>query len=99
MDGFLGEGGREGMKGEGTSGVNHELVHSAWAKSGADRVNDSLTGVDVGDQLSLALRLVSSLLEDDNTGLHHLVQITKSSGEERVRSKGKKKKKKKRKRK
>lgn len=51
--------------------VVDELVHAAGAERGADDVGDGGAGVDVGDDLRLALRGVRALLQQDDLRLHH----------------------------
>lgn len=43
-----------------------QLVHAAGPEGGADNVGHSTAGVDVGNELGLALRGVGSLLQEDD---------------------------------
>lgn len=47
--------------------VHHELVHAAGTQSRADGIHDGLASVDVANELSLALRRVCALLQQDNS--------------------------------
>ena len=47
----------------------HELVHAPRTKGGSHHISDGHAGVDVADQLGLALAGVSSFLEEDDLGL------------------------------
>jgi len=49
-----------------TSSVVDKLVHAAGTESGLDDVDDGGAGIDVGKDLTLAGRLISSVLENDN---------------------------------
>ena len=50
--------------------VNDELVHSSWPKGCSDSVNDGSTGIDIGDDLLLALSILGTFLQQQNLGLH-----------------------------
>ena len=52
--------------------VEDQLVHAARAQSGANGVSNGLAGVDVADQLALALTGVSALAQEDDLRLHHV---------------------------
>lgn len=49
--------------------VVDQLVHAAWTEGGAYGVDDSHAGVDVADELGLALTGVRALFEQDDLGL------------------------------
>lgn len=49
--------------------VNNQLVHAAGPKSGAHSVDDSQAGVDVGQELTLALRRVCTILQENDLRL------------------------------
>lgn len=50
----------------------NELVHATGTQCGAKDLTHSLASVDVADELTLALRLVGALLEEDDLRLHHV---------------------------
>ena len=49
-----------------------EFVHTTGAKGGANDFGDSLTSIDVGDQLTNTLRGIGALPKEDHLGLHHV---------------------------
>ena len=51
--------------------VVDELVHAAWTQRCAHAVDDGHAGVDVAQQLRLALARVGALFEQDNLRLLH----------------------------
>ena len=53
--------------------VEHELVHAAGAEGGLDGLGDGAAGVDVGDELGLALASVGSFPEEDDSGAHAIL--------------------------
>ena len=50
-------------------GIVKQLVHTTWAECRADSVNDGHAGIDVAYYLSLSLRCIRSLLEEDDLRL------------------------------
>ena len=48
-----------------------QFIHSTGSKRGADGVHDGHAGIDVANELGLALRCIGSLLEDDDARLLH----------------------------
>jgi hypothetical protein len=50
--------------------VVYELVHAPGPQRGPDGVHHRHTGIDVADQLRLALAAVRALLQKDDLGLH-----------------------------
>lgn len=58
--------------------VVHELVHAAGAQGGAHSVHHRHAGVDVADQLRLALAGVRALPQQDDLGL--LQQAQRGTG-------------------
>ena len=56
------------------------FLNPLLTESGLDDIDDGLAGVDVGDDLSLSGRVLSSLLEDDDLwGLNSAKSICKSA--------------------
>ena len=49
--------------------INDQLVHAAGAERSPDGVDDGQAGIDIGQELTLALRRVSTILEKDNLWL------------------------------
>ena len=56
--------------------IMYELVHAAGSKRGAHHVCHCYAGIDVADQLRLALAGVRALLEQDDGGLLQGTQVS-----------------------
>ena len=54
--------------------IMDELIHSARPERGAHDVDDGLAGVDVGDELCLALGGVGTLAQQHDLRLHHVTR-------------------------
>lgn len=52
-----------------TSLIYHQLVHAAGSKGGANGVDNSSAGVDIGDKLPFALGTICAFLEQNDLGL------------------------------
>lgn len=49
--------------------IDDQLVHAAGSEGGADSIDDSQAGVNVGQELALSLGRICAILEKDNLGL------------------------------
>lgn len=54
----------------------YQLVHAPWTKRSSDGVHNSHAGVDVADQLRLALTGVRSVSQQDDLWLLHVCSPT-----------------------
>ena len=56
-------------------GVHHQLVHAPRAEGGADGIDDGAAGIDIGDDLLLALGVLCPVLQQENLGLGHFNSV------------------------
>lgn len=64
----------------------YELVHAAWSKSSSDGVHNSHAGIDIADELRLALAAIRSVPQQDDLGLLQSRQSCVSKLKTKVRS-------------